>query len=262
MRRVRAAVVVMRRAMAPAVVLVAAVALVLAGGGVAGARARGKHRHHHHRRHHVHGAGRRHHRPGVGGVSGARDGTAGRGPGSGSGAGGGGAAGGGAGGGGGAAGSSACADAQLTPAAGNLDRVAAATLCLVNLQRRDAGVAPLGENAKLDQVAGAHSQDMTTQGYFDHVSPGGSTPQSRMTQVGYISDRVSYTVGENIAWATGPLATPASIVDDWMHSPGHRANILDGNFRDTGMGVSLGSVGPLGGGDTGAAYTQDFGVVG
>jgi uncharacterized protein YkwD len=147
------------------------------------------------------------------------------------------------------------------PVPGNGGRVAAATLCLINQQRVHAGLAALSDNAKLDQVAGAHSQDMTSNLYFDHASPGGSTPESRMTQVGYISNRVSWVVGENIAWGTGSLATPASIVDTWMHSPEHRANILDRRFRDSGIGVSPAVPEALVD-QAGATYTQDFGLVG
>ena len=61
---------------------------------------------------------------------------------------------------------------------------------------------------------------------------------SRVVAAGYRLRGVSYVVGENIAWGTYTLATPASIVSDWMHSEGHRANILDRGFRKTGMGVA------------------------
>ena len=60
-----------------------------------------------------------------------------------------------------------------------------------------------------------------------------------MRAVGYISSsRVGYEVGENIAWGTLYLATPRAIVAAWMASPGHRANILDARYRETGIGVS------------------------
>lgn len=147
------------------------------------------------------------------------------------------------------------------PAAGNLQQVAAATLCLVNQERSHAGLAPLRDNAKLDQVAREHSQDMTTHDYFDHVSPGGSTPEGRMTAAGYINNNESWMVGENIAWGSLTLATPQAIVSSWMRSPGHRANILNGRFRDSGMGVSP-AVPEAGLTQAGATYTQDFGVVG
>ena len=60
-----------------------------------------------------------------------------------------------------------------------------------------------------------------------------------MRAAGYISSsRVGYEVGENIAWGTAALATPRAIVAAWMASPGHRANILDPRYRETGIGVS------------------------
>ncbi len=155
-----------------------------------------------------------------------------------------------------------CPDTDLIPAPGNLDRIAAATLCLINKQRESAGLHLLADNAKLDRVALAHSQDMTSRSYFDHNSPTGSTPVSRMTQAGYISNQVAYTIGENIAWGTLTLASPASIVNAWMNSPEHRANILDPAFRDSGIGVSPSAPVPsLAAGEPGATYTQNFGVV-
>lgn len=64
-----------------------------------------------------------------------------------------------------------------------------------------------------------------------------------------------WSVGENIAYGTGTLGTPKAIVDAWMHSPGHRANILDRSFREIGLGVRLGS--PVG--SDGATYVHNFG---
>jgi uncharacterized protein YkwD len=68
-------------------------------------------------------------------------------------------------------------------------------------------------------------------------------------------------VGENIALGTMQLATPAAIVASWMKSPGHRANILDGRFRDSGMGVVAKAPSRYTGGQRGATYTQQFGAV-
>ncbi len=68
-------------------------------------------------------------------------------------------------------------------------------------------------------------------------------------------------VGENIAWGTMWLATPQSIVSAWMASPGHRANILDGACRETGIGVEPRPPASLAEGQPGALYTQDFGVI-
>jgi uncharacterized protein YkwD len=65
------------------------------------------------------------------------------------------------------------------------------------------------------------------------------------------------TVGENIAWGSGPYATPRSIVRMWMYSPGHRANILRASFTEIGIGVALGA--PEAGVSGAATYTTDFG---
>ena len=103
---------------------------------------------------------------------------------------------------------------------------------------------------------------MALHGYFEHVSPGGSTPLSRMRESGYISSsNAGYEVGENIAWGSYTDSTPAAIVAGWMASPPHRANILEHNFRDTGIGISPHLPGSFAGGAPGALYTQDFGVI-
>ncbi len=75
------------------------------------------------------------------------------------------------------------------------------------------------------------------------------------------ASRAGYEVGENIAWGTLSLATPRAIVAAWMASPAHRANILDANFRETGIGVTPRPPASLAHGQAGAIYTQDFGVI-
>ena len=161
-----------------------------------------------------------------------------------------------------AANSSSCPDADLTPTPEDIERVRAATFCLVNRERTANGERPLQENANLDQSAQSHTQSMAVNDYFEHDGPGGDTPASRMRSAGYIySSRVGYEVGENIGWGTLWLATPRAIVAAWMASPGHRANILDTNFRDTGIGVSAHPPQSLAHGQAGAVYTQDFGVI-
>ena len=147
------------------------------------------------------------------------------------------------------------------PSSADTPRIVRSTMCLINVQRRHFGLVPLVEDARLDHAAQAHSEDMVAHGYFEHVSPSGSTPEGRMTSAGYLSGNVGYEVGENIAWGTLNLATPASIVNAWMNSPDHRANILRAAFRQTGIGVSAAAPGGMGQGEAGATYTQDFGVI-
>jgi uncharacterized protein YkwD len=161
-----------------------------------------------------------------------------------------------------AARSSSCPDADLMPDEQNLGRIRAATLCLVNQERTGQGERALKLNASLEHAAQGHTEDMAAADYFEHDGPNGETPVTRMRAAGYIyGPQVGYEVGENIAWGTLWLATPRAIVAAWMASPGHRANILDANFRDTGIGVSSHPPAALARGQAGAIYTQDFGVI-
>jgi len=156
----------------------------------------------------------------------------------------------------------ACSNTRLRPTDWNIRLVRAATLCLINRERAAHGELRLRSNARLVRAAQAHTESMAWDDYFQHTGPGGQTPLARMVAVGYIySSRIGYEIGENIAWGTLDLATPRAIVAAWMASPGHRANILDRNFRETGIGVSPHLPISLANGQPGAIYTQDFGVI-
>ena len=159
-----------------------------------------------------------------------------------------------------AASTAACADATLVPTAQNLARVTAATLCLINQQRLVHGEVALRANAALTTAAVKHSQDMVARNYFDHTGPAGDTMSSRIKAAGYLKAGHGYSLGENIAAATGSLATPAQTVNTWMNSAGHRANILNAAFRDSGIGIAPTAPALLGSGP-GATYTQDFGAI-
>jgi uncharacterized protein YkwD len=161
-----------------------------------------------------------------------------------------------------AAKSDSCPGASLAPDEENLEVIRIATLCLVNRERADNGESALQPNGRLQQAAQGHTESMVDEDYFEHVSPNGDTPLSRMIAADYIySSQVGYEVGENIGWGTLWLATPNAIVAAWMASPGHRANILDTHFRDTAIGVSPHAPASLAHGQAGAIYTQDFGVI-
>jgi uncharacterized protein YkwD len=154
-----------------------------------------------------------------------------------------------------------CPFATLRPSAHNIARGRAATLCLVNRERARHGERALHWNIHLIASAQSHTESMAFGDYFEHVGPNGSTPAMRMRRTGYISSsRVGYEVAENIAWGSLWLGTPKAIVATWMGSAGHRANILDPHFRDTGIGVSPHTNG-LAHGQRGGIYTQDFGVI-
>jgi uncharacterized protein YkwD len=155
----------------------------------------------------------------------------------------------------GAASARACSGAHAFPSKHNVAKVHKATLCLLNQQRAAVGLERIHGNRKLARAAKRHSRDMVRRGYFDHSSPTGSTLISRLTAVHYVTATIAWYAAENIAWGSGGLATPASIVDSWMASPPHRANILSAQARDAGVGIALGAPG----GGRGATYTLDFG---
>jgi uncharacterized protein YkwD len=154
-----------------------------------------------------------------------------------------------------------CPNADLEPTSDNIAAIDAATLCLVNKQRAANGLIPLAENSKLDAAAANHNNDMIAGDYFDHVSPSGSTPLERIRAVGYIVAGAGYEIGENIATGSSGIDTPEAIVNDWMNSPGHRANILNAAYTETGIAVAPAMPASVGGGLSGATYTQDFGVL-
>ncbi|WP_411103887.1 sigma-70 family RNA polymerase sigma factor [Streptomyces sp. cmx-4-9] len=122
---------------------------------------------------------------------------------------------------------------------------AAQVVALVNSERAAAGCGPLKEDPQLRAAAQGHSDDMANRDFFSHTSPDGSDPGKRTTAAGY---RWS-TYGENIAKGQ---QTPDQVMDSWMKSPGHRANILNCSFKDIGVGVHQGPGGPW--------WTQNFGA--
>ena len=102
-------------------------------------------------------------------------------------------------------------------------------LTLVNKERANAGLSPLTMDESLRKVARIKSTDMRTNGYFSHTSPTYGSPFDMMKQFG-----ISYTAaGENIAQG---YTTPEQVVNGWMNSSGHRANILSSKFTHIGVG--------------------------
>lgn len=100
---------------------------------------------------------------------------------------------------------------------------------LVNDIRKQNGLSPLTANWELSRVARYKSQDMVDNRYFAHNSPTYGTPFEMMRAFG-LSFR---TAGENIAYG---YATPQKVVDGWMNSSGHRANILNASYKQIGVG--------------------------
>jgi uncharacterized protein YkwD len=111
----------------------------------------------------------------------------------------------------------------------------AQVLTLVNAERAAAGCGALVVDPALAAVARAHSQDMRDRGFFSHVNPDGLGPFERAEEAGVIAQ------AENIARGQGDAA---AVMDAWMTSSGHRANILNCGLTSLGVGVAEGSGGP------------------
>ena len=106
-------------------------------------------------------------------------------------------------------------------------------VALTNQQRAKYGLPPLKLNWELQRLARVKSEDMRNRNYFDHNSPTYGSPFTMMKSFG-----ISYSyAGENIA---AGQQTPEAVVDSWMKSPGHRANILKKEFTEIGCGVAFG----------------------
>ena len=109
----------------------------------------------------------------------------------------------------------------------------ASVLEAMNEQRVRRGLPPLNRNTRLDAAASDRIRDMFDQRYFDHVAPDGTEPFVWIRHHGY---RFS-AVAENLA---SGQRSARQVVDQWMRSPGHRANIL-GDYEDAGIAIAYGS---------------------
>jgi len=143
--------------------------------------------------------------------------------------------------------------ATSAPASDNLNSVNAGSnfkefqkkvIEIVNRERATAGLNSLSENADSDKIATLKSEDMVKLNYFSHQSPTYGSPFDMLTHF-----NISYTAaGENIAYGQ---STPDEVMTAWMNSPGHRANILNINFTQIGVGIALKANGQL-------VWTQTF----
>src|SRR5689334_17048716 len=152
-----------------------------------------------------------------------------------------------------------CSDRDLAPSDGDIDQLNAAILCLVNGERTDNGGLPaLTQNSELAQAANGMCQRMVAEHFFAHDTPDGKSVVDRIQPTGYIPGGGDWVVGENLAWGSGALSTPQAIVNGWMNSPGHRANILAPDYKDIGLAACMGA--PLPDRTDGTVYVNDFGA--
>ena len=115
-------------------------------------------------------------------------------------------------------------------------------LALVNAERAAAGCRAVTADSGLASVARAHSEDMRDRRFFDHVNLDGLDPFDRAERAGLTARAENIARGQQDA---------AGVMESWMTSPGHRANILNCSLTRLGVGVAQGSGGPW--------WTQLFG---
>jgi uncharacterized protein YkwD len=156
-------------------------------------------------------------------------------------------------------GGDACSDGGVMPSDDNITQLNAAILCLVNAERTANGnLPPLTENAQLDEASAGMCRRMVAEHFFAHDTPDGKTVVDRIEPTGYIPAGGNWVVGENLAWGSGALSTPQSIVNGWMNSPGHKANILASDYKDIGLATCMGS--PTTTYSGGTVYVNNFGA--
>ncbi|MDB1089628.1 CAP domain-containing protein [Streptomyces sp. ACA25] len=139
--------------------------------------------------------------------------------------------------------SSAPASTPASPSEAPVPKAADAVLQLVNQERAKAGCRPLSHDPALADVAQAFSRDMAERNFFSHTDPDGRSPWDRAEAA-----NVKNMGGENIARGQ---QTAEAVMQSWMNSEGHRANILNCDFKTLGVGVHTASGGPW--------WTQAFG---
>ena len=113
---------------------------------------------------------------------------------------------------------------------GSTAKMATEVVTLTNAERQKAGCPPLSNNRTLRRVATAHSEDMAERDFFSHTNPDGQDPGDRAAAAGYDG-----YAGENIAMG---YPSAEAVVEGWMDSSGHRANILNCSSTEIGVGVA------------------------
>ncbi len=133
-------------------------------------------------------------------------------------------------------------------------------MCLVNAVRAAHHLHLLHANPALSSVAATQVRQMLALDYFADVGPSGQTPQAAIAASSYPRPAGGFTMGQNLAWGTGQMTSPATIVAAWMASPPHRAIILDPAFRDAGAAVVASVPAVVESAGAGATYAMEFGV--
>jgi len=127
--------------------------------------------------------------------------------------------------------------------------------CLTNYARAQQGLAPLQLNATLNEAGQAKLESNISCAEFSHT-PCGQPFDTVFSS--YVQGATSYEIGENIAWGTGSYGTPRQVMNGWVHSAGHRENILTAAYSELGIGYLPGQT--FQGYDGATLWSQEFGL--
>lgn len=118
-------------------------------------------------------------------------------------------------------------------------------LHLHNEARKEHGLSTFCVREQLMDAATAHSRDMLSRTYYDHVAPDGSTPEQRVRATGYSYSEMAENIHRRpLSYALEPTQKDLEqVFDDWMNSPGHRANLLNPDLHEIGIGAAFGRYG-------------------
>jgi uncharacterized protein YkwD len=156
-----------------------------------------------------------------------------------------------------AAARSKCAGAGTAPAKLTQKKAERLTACVVNRKRAKAGLRRLKWVPSVRKAASRHSGTMVRKRCFSHTCRGERDLIGRLSKSRYLPCKCTWSAGETIAIGNGHAASPKSIVRGWMHSPPHRAALMNPRFQHVGVGFRRGT--PYGNSPSSATYTANFG---
>lgn len=125
----------------------------------------------------------------------------------------------------------------------------------INEARHQHHLRPVFLSSGLRDAAQRHSRDMVRRNYFAHTSPTGVTLADRIRASAF-KTRGAWSAGENLAWGSGSIASPRSVIRMWLRSSSHRAILLSSKWRFVGIGRATGR---FQGRSNAAVWTADFG---
>ncbi len=151
-----------------------------------------------------------------------------------------------------------CNASHTSPAQLSKHQVSKSILCLINNERASRGLHALKLQGEQTKAARKHSRLMIRDRCFAHECPGEGELVTRMQRADYLPCNCYWGVGENLAYGERAYGSPKSIMHAWMNSAEHRTNILNGSYRDIGIGVIWGTPAE-GSARNSVTYTTDFG---